>query len=109
MHGIEIPTTLFPESWRRRNNQAKISWPFPLVLVVDIGGNNDLDLNSPRTEIIMSEKWIDFEEKLAHIICDELSKQVATDYWEELKAILLKETKNESFIRSLKKVTTKNA
>lgn len=108
LHGIEIPTTLFPESWRKKSNQVKISWPFPLVLVVDIGGNNDLDLNSPRTEIIMSEKWIDFEEKLAYLICNELSKQVTPNYWEELKTILLEKPKNELFIRSLSKVQEKN-
>ena len=108
LHGIEIPTTLFIESWRRKNNQVKISWPFPLVIVIDIGGNNDLDLNSPRTEIIMSEKWIDFEEKLAYLICDELSKQVTPNYWEGLKTILLAKTNNELFIKSLNKVKTKN-
>jgi acyl-CoA synthetase (AMP-forming)/AMP-acid ligase II len=104
LHGIEIPSTLFPESWRRKNNQVKISWPFPLVLVVDIGGNNDLDLNSPRTEIIMSEKWIDFEEKLALTICTEIAKQVTQEYWNELKDILIAKTKNELFLRSLNKI-----
>lgn len=85
LHGIEVPSSLFPESWRRKDNQVKISWPFPLVLVIDISGNRDLDLNSPRTEIIMSEKWIDFEEELAFLICYEISKSVDPDYWIELK------------------------
>ena len=49
LHVIEIPSTLFPDSWRRKENQVKISWPFPLLLVIDISGNRDLDLNSPRT------------------------------------------------------------
>ena len=38
LHGIEIPTTLFPEPWRLERNQAHISWPFPLLIVVDICG-----------------------------------------------------------------------
>jgi molecular chaperone HtpG len=104
LHGIEIPSTLFPESWRRKNNQVKISWPFPLVIVVDIAGNNDLDLNSPRTEIILSEKWIDFEEKLAFTICNEIAKQVTPEYWNELKDILIATTQNELFLRSINKV-----
>lgn len=108
LHGIEIPSTLFPESWRRKNNQVKIAWPFPLVLVIDIGGSNDLDLNSPRTEIIMSEKWIDFEEKLAFLICNEIAKQVTPEYWDELKIILISKTKNELFIRAINKVVVKN-
>ncbi len=107
LHGIEVPSTLFPESWRIKDNQVKISWPFPLVLVVDILGNRDLDLNSSRTEIIMSEKWIDFEEELAFLICSEISNTVEIKYWNELKNILISSTKNEYFLRSINRVTIK--
>jgi molecular chaperone HtpG len=104
LHGIEVPSTLFPESWRRKDNQVKISFPFPLILVVDICGNRDLDLNSPRTEIIISEKWFDFEEHLAFVICSELSDMVTSEYWLALIDIFKKST-NENFIRALNKVT----
>lgn len=104
LHGIEVPTSLFPESWRMKNNQVKISWPFPLIIIVDICGNRDLDLNSPRTEIIMSEKWIDFEEQLAFLICNSIANSVSQSYWEELKKIFYDHTKNETFIRGLNKV-----
>lgn len=104
LHGIEVPSSLFPESWRRKDNQVKISWPFPLVLVVDILGSRDLDLNSPRTEIIMSEKWLDFEEELAFLICSKISNTVEIEYWNELKKILTASTKNESFLRSMNRV-----
>lgn len=104
LHGIEIPSTLFPRSWERKNNQVKVSWPFPLIIVVDICGNRDLDLNSPRTEIIMSEKWIDFEEELAFIICSGIANSVSSEYWEELKNIFTEQTKNETFLRGLNKV-----
>lgn len=105
LHGIEVPTTLFPESWRQKNNQVKISFPFPLILVVDICGNRDLDLNSSRTEVIISEKWFDFEEELSFIICSEIAKSVDVDYWNELKAIFKNKSKNETFLRALKRVT----
>lgn len=104
LHGIEVPTSLFPQSWGMKDNQVKISFPFPLILVVDICGNRDLDLNSPRTEIITSEKWFDFEEKLAFILCTELSKLVTKEYWKQLKALFSK-SKNENFIRALNKVS----
>lgn len=104
LHGIEVPSTLFPNSWMRKDNQVKISFPFPLILVVDICGNRDLDLNSPRTEIIISEKWFDFEEHLAFVICSELSDMVTPDYWLALKDIFKKST-NENFIKALNKVT----
>lgn len=105
LHGIEVPTTLFPNTWSLKSNQVKISWPFPLIIVVDICGNRDLDLNSPRTQIIMSENWINFEEELAFIICSEISKQVSVKYWNELKEVLCKRTRNEIFLRSINRVT----
>lgn len=105
LHGIEVPTTLFPETWRMKNNQVKISWPFPLIIVTDICGNGDLDLNSSRTEIIMSEKWINFEEELAFLICSGIANSVTIEYWNELKKILTAKTKNEQFLRGLNRGT----
>lgn len=107
LHGIEIPTTLFPNSWERKANQVKITWPFPLVIVIDICGKRDLDLNSSRTEIIMSEKWINFEEELAFQVCNAVAENVSLDYWNEWKNILLKSSKNEPFLRALNKIDKK--
>jgi hypothetical protein len=104
LHGIEIPSTLFPNSWEMKPNQVKITWPFPLVLVIDICGTRDLDLNSSRTEIIKSEKWIDFEEELAFQICNEVFNKVTSGYWENWKEILIKNTKCEEFLRGLNRI-----
>ncbi len=104
LHGIEIPSSLFPPSWNRKYNQAKIEWPFPSILVVDICGNRDLDLNSARTEIIMSEKWIEFEEKLALLICTRLSELVELEYWTKLKLILTQNNKNKIFVNAVKSI-----
>ena len=76
-------------------------WPFSLVIIVDICGNRDLDLNSSRTEIIQSEKWLDFEEELAYLICKSISKKVSPKYWNALHNIFLKRTKNETFLRAI--------
>lgn len=103
LHGIEVPSSLFPESWRRTANQVKISFPFPMILIVDVCGKRDLDLNSPRTEIIISEKWFNFEEQLAVVICSGLSKLVTKEYWTALKKIFERST-NEVFLNALKKV-----
>jgi hypothetical protein len=107
LHGIEIPTTLFPETWRMKANQVKISWPFPLVLVIDICGTRDLDLNSPRTEIIMSEKWLNFEEELAFQICNSIAVNVTMKYWTEWKKIVKKNSKSEQFLNALNRVQKK--
>ena len=109
LHGIEVPTTLFPESWRVQNNQVKLDWPFPMLIVVDICGDMDLDLNSSRTQIIMSEKWLNFEEVLSFEICSNIANSVAPEYWENLKKVLVDSTKNERFIRSLNEVSLNDA
>jgi len=101
LHGIEIPSSLFPRYWEQKNNQVKIAWPFPLVIIVDICGNRDLDLNSPRTEIIQSEKWFDFEEELAYLICKSISSKVSQKYWNTLHKIFLTNTKSEPFLRAI--------
>lgn len=104
LHGIEIPSTLFTETWMLKNNQVKISWPFPLILIIDICGNRDLDLNSPRTEIIESEKWFEFEEELAYIICKKLKSKVSDKYWNRLEKIFISRTKNKAFLRALERL-----
>ena len=109
LHGVEIPTTLFPEFWRIQKNQVKLSWPFPLLIVVDICGNRDLDLNSSRTQIIMGEKWIKFEEDLAFFICSDIARIVSSDYWQELRELLIDNTKNEIFIKAINRVPIKEA
>jgi len=83
---------------------VKVQWPFPLILVVDICGTNDLDLNSSKTEIILSDKWLQFEELLAYIICNEISKQVEKDFWDAFKDVITKATTEETFLRGVNKV-----
>ncbi|MCU1324356.1 MAG: metal dependent phosphohydrolase [Acidobacteriaceae bacterium] len=104
LHGIEVPSTMFPESWNIQRNQVKLDWPLPLLLVIDICGAMDLDLNSSRTQIIMSEKWIKFEEELAYAICLGISRCTTPDYWKTLKEILLNKSENEVFVRSINRV-----
>lgn len=106
LHGIEIPTSLFIESWRVQKNQVRIEWPFPVNLVIDVSGKNDLDLNASRTQIIQSDKWFIFEEELAFTICEKIASSVGWKYWGELKKVLLASTKNEFFINGLNRVIT---
>lgn len=104
LHGIEVPHKLFSGFWERLEGKVRLDWPFPMLLVVDICGDRDLDLNSPRTEIVMSDKWVDFEEELALEICTKIADSVEPDYWEELKKVMSEGSKNEVFLRSLNKV-----
>lgn len=101
LHGIEVPTSLFPETWAMQKNQVSIKWPLPILLVVDICGTMDLDLNSSRTQILMSEKWYKFETALARAIFSAIRQSVTVEYWAKLSVILLTSTKNEIILQVL--------
>jgi molecular chaperone HtpG len=92
LHGIDVPTTLFPDWYGVQHNQVQLKWPLPLLLVVDICGERDLDLNSSRTQIIMSDSWLDFEEALSYEIALGIAKQVPADYWSDLKEVLAQQS-----------------
>ena len=100
LHGIEIPTTLFPPIWEKRNYPVSINWPFPALLIVDICGTRDIDLNSARNQILHTSNWIEFEELLTNCILRKIKNEVGDIYWSEL-AELFMESKNETFLRCL--------
>ncbi len=104
LHGIEVPTTLFPERWYKKENQAILSFPFPILLIIDICGRRDLDLNSSRTEVILGEKWDDFEQTLIKVICSELAKQMKPKDWRILKEMFHKITKHQPFFEAIKEI-----
>lgn len=104
LHGIEIPSSLFPDPWSMQKNQAKLEWPFPILLVVDICGSMDLDLNSSRTQILMSEKWVKFESSLSYEILSRISRSVKKPYWEKLQSLLIEKSNNEVFLESLRNI-----
>lgn len=103
LHGIEVAASLFPQPWLMQKNQVKLVWPLPLLLVVDVCGEGDLDLNSARNQILLSEKWVDFEEKIAQFIFTEVKKQVIKEYWDHLLPIL-QSSKNTHFLTGLSKI-----
>jgi hypothetical protein len=103
LHGIEIPMSLFPRSWESKTGQAILSWPFPVLIILDVGGTRDLNLNSSRSQILNDEKWSDLEEDLAMEVCLQIKRKVDNKYWEKLLPII-QETSNELFLNGLKRV-----
>jgi hypothetical protein len=89
IHGIELPNSLFPEYYSF-TNKTTLRWPFPVLLVLDLGGNNDLNLNSARTEILYDSKWIEFEANLFFVICEQISMKIGKKKWNILKEIFIK-------------------
>lgn len=104
IHGISYPESLFP-TFYSRDKKALLRWSFPMLLVLDIGGKNDLDLNSARNEILYNEKWDYLEQELAYIICKGIYENVENEYWFKLKEILLSETKSDNFIKGLNRLS----
>ena len=88
IHGISFSNGLFPDYYNR-DKKTMLHWGFPMLLVLDLGGKNDLDLNSARNEIVYDQKWISFEQKLAKVILRSLKDCLETDYWNRFKGILL--------------------
>jgi len=100
-HGIEVPSNLFPEVWVAQKNQANLTWPLPIVLVVDICGTMDLELNSSRTQILKGDKWSKFETAFAREVFVSIMQAVEQEYWLKLKEILLSASDNEIIIHIL--------
>lgn len=86
-----------------QKNQARLSWPFPVLLVVDVCGKRDLDLNTSRTQIVLTNKWTEFEEQLAFVICSGIFHNVTQGYWNDLKEVL-KDAKSTAFLSGLERV-----
>lgn len=103
LHGIEVPTSLFPRPWEKQNGQAQLLWPFPMLIILDVCGNRDLNLNSSRSQILSDEKWFKLEEDLVIEICSQIKKTVGDEYWQRLVPII-KKTKNEIFLGGLEKI-----
>ncbi|MGV8056865.1 MAG: ATP-binding protein [Smithellaceae bacterium] len=101
IHGIDFPDGLFPD-FSSRSKKAKLRWYLPMLLVIDILGNNDIDLNSARTEIVYNEKWNKFESELAKIIIDKLKEQLSETYWMKLREILVQSNSSVIFIELVK-------
>lgn len=104
IHGITYPESLFP-TFYSRDKKALLRWSFPMLLILDIGAKNDLDLNSARNEILHNEKWDYLEQELAYIITKGIYENVENEYWLKLKEILLSETKSDNFILGLNKLS----
>ena len=105
LNGIEVAFDLVPRAWAAKKNQVILSLPFPLVLIIDVCGHRDLDLNTARTEILKGEKWDSFEEELSFQLCSGIKAKVDIGYWEHLLKKTLANSPNHNFNRGLLRVT----
>ncbi|MBX3241637.1 MAG: ATP-binding protein [Chitinophagaceae bacterium] len=103
LHGINYAGSLFPEYYNREK-KSMLKWPLPMLIILDVQGENGLDLNSARNEIIYNEKWNRFEESLSFLICKGLKQILKPEYWKELVIILKDKSNSENFISGLEKI-----
>ena len=101
IHGISFPNGIFPD-YNNRRKKTLFRWPLPMLLVLDITGKNDLDLNSARTEIVYNKKWNDFEESLSNLIFERLKEKLDYSYWKHLVELVLGASSNENLKAGLK-------
>lgn len=101
IHGIEVPCELFFR-YSNMNSKTILKIPFPFSFRLDIGQNNDLNLNSARNQIIYDDKWLAFEECFYDVICNNLSSAFEKDNWIKLKEIIQK-SNSEVFSRIAQK------
>jgi hypothetical protein len=101
IHGIGFQKGFFPDYFSKPS-EAQLSWPFPILLVLDISGPTEIDLNSARTEIINNLKWQKLETDLAYVVLVRLFRKLSHEYAEELLEIY-QETNNENFLLGLKR------
>lgn len=104
LHGIDVAASLFPPSWEKRQNQATLDWPMPMLMVIDVGGIFDLDLNSARTQILVSDKWYTLEAALAKFVLSQICSQVSSEYWQNLKDVLRRLSNNSVFSEVLETI-----
>ncbi len=100
-HGIEVPYNIVPEPWYIKPNLANLQWPIQFLMLFDISGNYDLDLNSSRTEILNSEKWIKVETDLAQIFAKNIKYKIGQEKWNDLKVIYAGMTSNIQFLNGI--------
>ena len=107
LHGIEVPMSMFAQWNENIYQHAKVNWPICIIVKINISGILDINLNSARSEILIDDKWKEFEQKFALLLCKGLKEQVSDSYWEEFKRSINAHTKrkySEQFLTSLNMV-----
>ncbi|MDR2570623.1 MAG: hypothetical protein LBD23_10065 [Oscillospiraceae bacterium] len=91
LHGMIIKDKLFAESWYHRstNEDWQLKFPFPVIMVIDICGKNDVEPTTSREKIINDEKWLQFRRNLFFEICRKIREKITQPKWEMLKKVLL--------------------
>lgn len=93
INGIGVPCNIF----RNKMNFAQksvLDFPLPVLLLLDIGQNTSLNLNTARTQIVYDNNWKIFEKRIIESICKSLCVQMKQK-WKYLKKVICQKIKNK--------------
>lgn len=93
IHGIDVPCSLFSD-YMNYGQKSVLHFPFPIRLRLDVGGSNDLNLNSARTQIIYDDTWLQFEKDLFETVCIKIKEAIGPKMWANIKAIFVSNMKD---------------
>lgn len=94
IHGIDIPCSLF-SNYTNYGQKAVLKFPFPIRFRLDIGSENDLNLNSARTQVIYDEVWTMFERQFTSLILKKISSIIPAKDWKSMRKIFIDNSSNE--------------
>lgn len=103
IHGIDVPCNLFAD-YSNYGQKTILDFPFPITFRLDIGGDNDLNLNSARTQIIYDDIWLKFELSFFKTICEKIRAIMGHRQWNSFKGIIKKNLKDEESIRIIQSI-----
>ena len=98
IHGIEVPCKLFPD-YSSLREKSVLHLPFPITFRLDIGGHNDLNLNSARSQIIYDDKWLQFEEAFFSVVCKALHQKMELLKWNAFKDIMVTKLNSSAMVK----------
>ena len=90
--------------YRNYGQKAVLHFPFPIRLRLDIGGINDLNLNSARTQIIYDDSWLEFEKDLFETVCTKIKAALTLEAWNRLKKIFIARMEDAELTAIIKKI-----
>lgn len=93
VNGIGVPCNIL-RNRRNYEQKAVLNFPLPMLLLLDIGQNTSVNLNTARTQIIYDNDWKVFEKRIIEVICNLLRIAIA-EKWDVLKNVICQKMDNK--------------
>lgn len=103
IHGIEVPCNLFSD-YTNYGQKSVLHFPFPITFRLDVGGNNDLNLNSARTQIIYDDIWLNFEKQFFEVVCQRLKLTMEKEIWHSFKKVMINNLSDKEMLKVVERM-----